>query len=95
MIIINEKLKNGFTLSYENFPHLFDENNKQKSDFFCEFDVDCNLIVETTINDANELKKKLDNYLCEKLASCVSIIKQAETAQKQKKEIKIMLGMED
>lgn len=67
MIIINKDLKNGITLNEKNFPHLFDKDERgyyyQVRDFYWNYDADYNLVIETTISDAQKLQEKIENIL--------------------------------
>lgn len=68
MIIINENLKNGDLISEKNCPNLFSFDFKTNKflkvrEFHCYFDNNFNLIVETTLNNQNEIRKELEHFL--------------------------------
>lgn len=75
MIVVNkqlDKFKDEFgdihiKKMHEAFPHLYDKDDKQKNNFYAEFDeTDQNLIVETTIEDGECLKEKTESFMFER-----------------------------
>ncbi len=80
MIKINVNLKNGDTISHLNMPHLFavDDNTYRVRDFYCDFDKDNNLIVETVIFDKEQLKAKIMAFLHKHIDFCNKIIHQTQ-----------------
>ncbi len=75
MIIVNkhlDKFKDEFgdiniNKMHEAFPHLYNKDERKKSDFYAEFDeTNQNLIVETTIEDGMRLKEKMESFIRER-----------------------------
>lgn len=94
MIKINEGKQTGIVLNHKNFPHLFSYDKidciyYQYTDFWWEFDQNYNFIVETTINNTEELRKKIIETLKKQKNFTKQIIEQSN---KKLNKINEMLG---
>ena len=82
MIKINPQiLPNDNKPTAELFPHLFHKTEefpfyKQTRDFFCYFDNNYNIIIETTITDKKEIQKSAFEFLKKQKSTLESNIKE-------------------
>lgn len=94
MLKINEGIKDGATITPQNFPHLFSYDTVtgelyNNNNFYYDFDIKNNLIIETTIQDKDELQEKIKQVLIKHKNFCEIII---QREQDKLKAIKKMLS---